>query len=292
MKIIHFILLSLLITDVFSQNKNITSTSIKYDNIIILSDLSSRLSNRPQKDLQEINKIISYFRNQCVKPGQKIGDKSSIYFSIFSKKANDHIDLEEYVEINKKQSFVNSKGIYLNKGLDYEIANLKSSINNYYKSTRNNGLDLLSILIEKIQNDLVIKNKKIVSDGNMIKIFDFNNHIYLFTDGYLEFQTNNASRQFYFGKKEIDKIRNYCVKNNVNINTALFKSPNLGLPSAKSHKNHLINLHILETHERDKNLNTQTYKNSFGLRDNEILEAVWRKWAVESGFKSFEWKKY
>jgi hypothetical protein len=35
-----------------------------------------------------------------------------------------------------------------------------------------------------------------------------------------------------------------------------------------------------------------TYKFPKGLRDNEILEGVWQKWAKESGFKTFEWKKY
>jgi hypothetical protein len=51
-------------------------------------------------------------------------------------------------------------------------------------------------------------------------------------------------------------------------------------------------LHIYETHERDKDDKMLNYKNEQGLRDNEILEAVWRKWALESGFKSLEWKKY
>ena len=60
----------------------------------------------------------------------------------------------------------------------------------------------------------------------------------------------------------------------------------------KEEKNKTINLHVYETHERDKNEKLQTYNFEKGVRDNEILEAVWRKWAKESGFKSFEWKKY
>ena len=60
----------------------------------------------------------------------------------------------------------------------------------------------------------------------------------------------------------------------------------------KNKKNQLVKLHIFETHERDKNDKLQTYKYPIGQRDNEILEAVWRKWATESGFKSLEWKKY
>ena len=66
----------------------------------------------------------------------------------------------------------------------------------------------------------------------------------------------------------------------------------LKLPAAYDNINNNINLHILETHQRDKNDELQNYNNPKGLRDNEILEEVWRIWAEESGFKSFEWKIY
>jgi hypothetical protein len=66
----------------------------------------------------------------------------------------------------------------------------------------------------------------------------------------------------------------------------------LCLPPSESRNNKYLNLHILETHERDFDTRNQAYKHPKGLRDNEILETVWRKWAIESGFKSFEWKKY
>ena len=78
----------------------------------------------------------------------------------------------------------------------------------------------------------------------------------------------------------------------MDIITALNKDKSLGLPISKSNKNQFINLHILETHERDKDTKFLTYSHPRGLRDNEILEAVWRKWAKESGFKNVEWKKY
>jgi hypothetical protein len=87
-------------------------------------------------------------------------------------------------------------------------------------------------------------------------------------------------------------LRKYCVNNNVNIGNALGKDKSLGLPAYISGENKYLNLHILETHERDKDVKFQTYKHTKGLRDNEILEAVWRKWAKESGFKSFKWEKY
>jgi predicted NAD/FAD-binding protein len=78
----------------------------------------------------------------------------------------------------------------------------------------------------------------------------------------------------------------------VDISKALEMNNSLGLSPLRSQKNKFINLHILETHERDKNDQSQTYEHPTGHRDNEILEAVWRKWAKESGFKTFEWRKY
>jgi hypothetical protein len=108
----------------------------------------------------------------------------------------------------------------------------------------------------------------------------------------LEYLNEDANRQFYFGSEEIDKVRQFCKKNNLNVTQALETNSSLSLPPIKSKKNQYVNLHILETHERDKNDTLQTYKHPTGLRDNEILEAVWRKWASESGFKSFDWKKY
>ena len=77
-----------------------------------------------------------------------------------------------------------------------------------------------------------------------------------------------------------------------NAKKALESNKLLCLPICKREKNKFINLHILETHERDKDLQLQTYEHPMGQRDNEILGEVWRKWATESGFKSFDWKKY
>ena len=72
------------------QNKYLT-----YQNIVILSDMSSRLDNRPQKDIDEILKIVNFFKTECVKPGEKIGDKSCISFSAFSEKTAAIIDINK-----------------------------------------------------------------------------------------------------------------------------------------------------------------------------------------------------
>jgi hypothetical protein len=270
-----------------SQNKN-----LKYQNIVILSDMSSRLDNRQQKDINEIHKIVQFFKNECVKPGEKIGDKSSISFAAFSENIAASIDIDIIKNLGEKQRFINSTGDYKNKGLNQQIENFENTVEEKYGKTRNNGLDLISLLIEKIVNEPIVKEDKFLTNGIDSTFIKYDNHIYIFTDGYLEYLNKNANNQFYFGNSEIEKVRNYCKTKNIDVKKALEENKVLGLHPYLNEKNKYINLHILETHERDKNLNTQTYKNPIGLRDNEILEAVWRKWSNDSGFKDLEWKKY
>lgn len=266
--------------------------SLTYQNILILSDLSSRINNKPPKDTIEIHKIVKYFKNECVKPGEKIGDKSCVSFSTFSEESIACIDIDKIKDLGAKQQFINSTGKYKYKGLDYEINNFKLNVKSAYESIRNDGLDLISITIDKIENKTFIKKNTILTNGIDTTFVNYDNHIYIFTDGYLEYKGKNLNKQFYFGDTEIVNIRKYCKVNNVDIETAIKNNISFCLPPIKNDINHLINLHIMETHERDKDIKLQRYNNDKGLRDNEILEAVWRKWAKESGFKSFEWKKY
>ncbi|MDI9310442.1 MAG: hypothetical protein QM535_09515 [Limnohabitans sp.] len=270
-----------------SQNKNLI-----YQNIIILSDLSSRLDNRPQKDTDEIFKIIDRFKTECVKPGEKIGDKSCITFSVFSEKNAASIDIDKIKNLGEKQQFINSTGKYNKSGLEQKLKEFKEIVGNLYKTKRNRGLDLISLLIEKTENETIIKQDKCLNNGIDTTFIKFDNHIYIFTDGYLEYLNKKSNNQFYFGTKEIEKVRQFCIKNSVKVNKALEIDNKLGLPPYRSNQNKLITLHIMETHERDKNLIQQNYKHLVGQRDNEILEAVWRKWAKESGFKNLEWSKY
>lgn len=265
---------------------------LKYQNIVILSDMSSRLKNCPQKDTHEIHGIVQFFKNECVKPGEKIGDKSCISFSTFSEKVAISIDIDKIKDLGAKQRFINSTGEYQNNGLEQSIVNFENTVRNVYDTTRNLGLDLISILIEKIENEPIIKQDTFLTDGIDTTFIKYENHIYIFTDGYLEYRNKNVNSQFYFGDSEIKAVRQCCIENGVDIKTALKNDTSLCLPSCKREKNKYINLHILETHERDKDLKLQTYKHPMRQRDNEILGEVWRKWAIESGFKSFEWKKY
>ena len=270
-----------------SENKNLT-----YQNIIILSDMSSRIKNKPLKDISEIKKIVDFFKNNCVRPGKKIGDRSSISFLTFSNNRINSIDIDKIENLGKKQRFVNSTGEYQKSGLIKEIEKFKKEITLSYANTYNKGLDLISILMEKIENKSLIKINKYLSDGVDTTFINYENHLNIFTDGYLEYVNKKSNSQYYFGNAEIEKIRKVCKLNNMSVSEALDFKSILKLPAVTGAKNKFINLHILETHERDKNDKLQTYNHIKGLRDNEILEVVWRRWSVESGFKSLEWVKY
>lgn len=288
-KILGIFLAILILTSCGSES---VKKYLTYQNIVILSDMSSRLDNKPPKDIAEIHKIVQFFKNDCVKPGEKIGDKSCISFSTFSEKVIASIDIDKIKNLGEKQQFINSTGKYQKDGLTNQIDDFEQKVKTAYVNTKNKGLDLISILIDKIENEPIIKKDTFLTDGIDTTFVNYDNHIYIFTDGYLEYLNKSANSQFYFGSSEIDKVRQFCKANNMDITKALETNSSLCLPPNKNNKNQYINLHVLETQERDKNDILQTYKYPTGQRDNEILEAVWRKWAKESGFKSFEWKKY
>jgi len=274
-----------------TQNKHLT-----YQNIVILADMSSRIKNPrfPPKDNNEIHKIIQYFKSECVKPGEKIGDKSSITFSAFSEKIAVSIDLEEFKDLGDKQSFINSTNKYKDSGLSNKLVAFEDTVKSLYNRITNPGLDLISMLIEKIENENIVKQNRVISDGIDTTFINYENHIYIFTDGYLEYGSSQKrqNNQFYFGEPEIEAVRRHCLENRVDVTSALKLNKSLNLPACKNSKNKYLNLHIYETQERDKDIKYLTYRYNTGLRDNEILEAVWRNWAKESGFKNFEWKKY
>lgn len=278
-----------------SCTPELQSKHLTYKNIAIVSDLSSRLRNnqQPQEDISEIQRIIQFFKKECVKPGEKIGDKSSISFSTFSAQEILSIDLEKIKNLGDKQSFINSTGKFKSLGLDSELVNFEKQVKSIYRNVSNPGLDLISLLIEKVDNQDIIKTGKYISDGIDTTYINYDNEVYIFTDGYLEYNSSNKQKnsQYYFGNAEIEKVRKFCQTHKVDVITALKNNDSLGLPLAKGKKNGFINLHILETAERDKDAKFNTYKYPKDLRDNEILEAVWRKWAKDSGFKSLEWKK-
>lgn len=292
---IAIVALILILTSCMPEKERIT---LNYKNLVIMSDLSDRIMPQingkrnqqyPSKDLDKIGEIIDYFVHECVKPGEKIGDKSSLCFVTFSKHEKICIDLGQIPNGLSKQQYVNSTGKYISKGLNKDLKDFRREIKKLYSTINNKGLDLISQMMEKIENDNLIKDNYVLIDSTSIK---FENHIYLFTDGYLEYYDKESNNQFYFGMNEIQKIRDYCKSNSIDVETALEQNKNLCLPIVEYPKSRDIHIHILETHERDKDIELQNYSNPKGLRDNEILEQVWRKWAKESGFASFEWKKF
>lgn len=288
-KLLHILFVPILLV---SCDPEPTNRHLFYQNIIILSDLSSRLENKPNKDLDEIRKLIQYFRDECVKPGEKIGDKSCISFSTFSEKTIARVDISSIKQLGDIQQFINSTGKYRQNGLDTQLKRFEEQVAQTYATVRNKGLDLISILIDKIEHEDLIRTNTQLTNGIDTTIIDYHNHIYVFTDGYLEYVKKQRNDQFYFGLPEIERLRNYCKQHNLSVEDALQRDSTLGLTPTRNNRNQLINLHILETHERDKDDKLQVYSHIRGLRDNEILEAVWRKWAMDSGFKSFEWRKY
>jgi len=270
-----------------SQDKH-----LRYNNIVILSDMSSLFKNEPQKDLDKIQGIIQYFKDTCVMPGEKIGDKSSLSFSTFSNNDIISVDISKIKNLGEKQCFINSTGKYKYNGFDQKIAEFEQKIRKTYDDAEDEGLDLISLLLEKIKNTSLLKGKTFFSDGINTTNISYDNHIYIFTDGYLEYKGNSKNNQFYYGNLDIRKVREYCIKYKVDIDQALESNVSFCLPVTQNVKDQEITLHIMETHERDKNAKFLTYNNPIGQRDNEILEAVWKKWANESGFVDLIWEKY
>ena len=248
------------------ENKHLT-----YQNIAILSDMSDRIEpfinsnipnqQYPPKDIDEIRKIIQFFKNECVKPGEKIGDKSSISFSPFSGNISAIVDVDQIKSLGDKQQFVNSTGKYIGCGLKEKLMEFEDTVKVLYERINNPGLDLISLLMEKIENEPIIKQNTFLTVGVDTTFINYENHIYIFTDGYLEYRNANTNRQFHFSENEIRRVRQYCISNEVDIKTALEREKSLALPTYLGEKNQYINLHVFETHERDFNNELNTYKN-------------------------------
>lgn len=283
--------ISLLLNSCLPESNN---KHLSYKNIIILSDMSDRIldKNFPQKDLIEIHKIITFFENECVKPGEKIGDKSSICFSPLSENDIISVDIDKVKDLGDKQSYINSTGKYKNRGLKKDLLEFEKSIAEKYMNINDKGLDLLSILLEKVKNDNIIKTDRIITNGIDSTFIHYENDIYIFTDGYLEYSLQTNNHQFRFGPTKIDQLRKYCINNNVSVEKALNENPKLGLQPFKNQLSKNIQIYVVETFERGFNKKTQNYDYEVGFRDNEILKMVWDKWIIESGFKKPIWRTY
>lgn len=286
-RLIYLIQFVLLNSSCTNDRPDFENKTLTYQNIVILSDLSSRLQNNNCRDTAIIGEIIKKFKQECVKPGEKIGDRSSLIFGMLNTPILASVDIGKIKILEEKQQFVNSTGKYKNKGLDYELDKFYETVKNTYKTKSNPGLDLIGLLIDKIENDNIVKQNTFVTDGIDTTFFKYDNHIYIFTDGYLETDSKptTISGSFYFSDTEIGKIRKYAQHNNLKPDEALDKIDSFRLTKAPRKKNALVKIHLLETDDRDYDVVKGKWKYSHGLNDNDILKAVWKQWAKDSNFK-------
>ena len=268
-----------------------TDELLEYNNILIYSDLSSRMEKSPN-DTVIIGQLIDYFRNECVKPGIKVNDRSSISFSRInyfkSKCSSVKIDIGEIKSLEEKQSFVNDKS--KNGNLSDTINNFKNVVKCNYKEHDFGGLDILSLIYNEINSGNIVKKpSQIIGENDTTKI-NYHNHLFIFTDGYLEYDKDNGNNQFFFGEPQIENLRQYCIKNHISLKDAIKNKPGFKLRPLKSEYNQLVNLYVLETYDRGLDIESGTLKNTGELSDNNILKTIWQVWAEESGFKGFVWK--
>lgn len=264
---------------------------IEYDNIMIYSDLSSRMNKNPN-DTLIINQIIDFFVSSCVKPGIKVNDRSAIFFSRANHQRSNcnsaNIDIGQFKNLEEKQQFVNNKNEH--KNLNKAILEFKNSVRCNYLERDNGGLDLLSLIYQEVNTGNHIKKPEyLISETDTTTLY-FHNHLFIFTDGYLEYSTATGSNDFYFGEPQIKAVRNFCKTKKVSPEEAIRNNPQFKIRPLVSENNKFVNLYILETDDRGFNVQKGTLKNTGDLSDNNILRLVWKVWAEESGFRHFEWR--
>lgn len=268
------------------------SVVLYYDNIMIYSDLSNRLDNTPN-DTMVIYQIANYFITDCVKPGIKVNDRSSINFSrvnmFNSKCSTSKIDIGEIISLEEKQKYVNDK-IYPTN-LSNDIKKFKETVACNYLGRDNDGLDILSLLYSEINSGNHIKSSTFLYGENDTTKIIFYNHLFLFTDGYLEYNIKTGNSDFYFGQSQIENIRQYCKLNKVSPEFAIKNNLKFKIRPLISDNNKFVNLYLMETYDRGLNELKGTLKNTGDLSDNNILKLVWKTWANESGFRVFVWKQ-
>lgn len=265
---------------------------LEYDNIMIYTDLSDRLEKAPN-DTMVINQITDYFVTDCVRPGIKVNDRSSISFSrvnmFKSNCSTAKIDIGEIISLEEKQLYVNDSAKIDN--LSSDIREFKETIACNYLEKDVGGLDILSLLYYEMNSGNHIKRPTFIYGENDTTKIIFYNHLFLFTDGYLEYNTITGGSDFYFGQLKIEKVRQYCRSNKIAPDVAIKNNPEFRIRPLKSENNKYVNLYIMETYDRGLNMQKGTLKNTGDLSDNNILMIVWQDWAIESGFKSFVWKQ-
>jgi hypothetical protein len=265
---------------------------IEYDNIMIYTDLSSRMNKNPS-DTLVIDQVVNFFVTGCVKPGIKVNDRSAISFSRANHQRSNcpstKIDIGQFKNLEEKQQFVNDK--LENSGLSRTVLEFKNNIRCNYQERDNGGLDLLSLIYQEVNSGNHIKKPEYLYSENDTTTLYYNNHLFLFTDGYLEYSTTTGSKDFYYGEPQLEILRKHCRSNKVSPEEAIKNNSQFKIRPLVSEYNKFVNLYILETDDRGFNIQKGTLKNTGDLSDNNLLRLVWKVWAEESGFKNFEWKQ-
>lgn len=266
-----------------------------YDNFVILSDLSNRITKNTPSDKYIIQEFIHYFKTEAAHVGQqKTAGRDLLRFSRLnnSKKIScteGLIDLGSFSSLAKRQKYVNGKNTEGNSLAD-DIVMLQQGINCVYDSCSDPGINTLYMLKKRLTGGGLIRTNKVDSKGKVK--YSFTNHIILFTDGYIEFNTKSGS-EGYFGEKELKRLRRaYLESDEVDITAFLLKNPSFGLPIVKRpFVNDNAVLYVLETWDRKVDRVKGNGKLN-EISDNELLEAVWFLWAQSAGFSGFLWMEH
>lgn len=287
-----FLIAAIFISSCTTVPHEIESETLTYDNISIYSDLSNRLNNSPN-DTAVINQLVKFFVTECVKPGIKVNDRSSISFSRVnaykSKCPVAKIDIGDIKSLEEKQLFVNNGSSA--KNLSKSVIDFKTQVNCNYRESDTGGLDILSLIYTEVNSGINVKKPNLIIGENDTTEIKYNNHLFLFTDGYLEYSKKDGDTDFYFGQPQIEKVRAYCKANKVGPEDAIKNNLGFRLRPLKSDNNKFVNLYVMETYDRGLNQQKGTLKNTGDLSDNNILKTVWQNWALESGYKNFVWKQ-
>lgn len=265
---------------------------LEYDNIMIYTDLSSRMVKSPS-DTLVINQVIDFFVKDCVKPGIKVNDRSSISFSRINYQRSNcptaKIDISQIENLEEKQQFVNDQSE--DNSLSKAILEFKNNVRCNYRERDNGGLDIFSILFQEVNSGNHLKETDYLINKTDTTIIYFHNHLILFTDGYLEYSTKTGSSDFYFGERQLEALRKFCREEKISPEKAIRNNPEFKIRPLYSENNKFVKLYILETDDRGFNIKKGTYKNTGDLSDNNLLHLVWKVWAEESGFSHFVWKQ-
>lgn len=255
-------------------------------NIIIISDVTNRITSwpKPIHDTVIINNLIDYFNQEIIRPGKLTNPRHIIQFYNLNPFSSSNcngiskIDLLEMKNGIEKSKYVNSKknGATLNN----DLLSLKQTIQCQYKIQDKSG-DILNSLNQIFVFNENIKNSQSIYDSILEADQVWENDVFLFTDGYLEFN-NMKNSKFSTPSSKIFQIRKLCLQNKKNPSEILDIYPNLKLePILNKAFNH-IKLHILEAYDRGIDKTTGISKEA--ISDEIILKSLWNKWALESGF--------